>query len=343
MNKNISEDFLKLQEISYEIGSNLDLIQGAGGNTSLKENGVLWVKASGCWLSDAIENDIFVPINNKEAVESIKIGKINSINVIGDQFGIESKLRPSIETALHALMPHKFVLHVHAVNTIVISVLTNGKIIANNLLKDINWAWIPYVMPGIDLAKEVYSVIKENPDVILLANHGLVVGGESAQQALDLLMFVEKKMTRVIRKTKLINITRLLSIIEKSKYRMPKYKITHSIANDDLSLKSIETGTLYPDHVIFLGPGPMNILSIDEFEHFIKEPFFAEKNPIIIIKDFGVVVYQNLSENAESMLYCLASVLLRIKPLEKLRYLTIEDEMSLMGWDAEKYRQSIQR
>ena len=51
MNNVMSKDFLKLQKISYEIGSNIDLIQGAGGNTSLKENGVLWVKASGCWLS----------------------------------------------------------------------------------------------------------------------------------------------------------------------------------------------------------------------------------------------------------------------------------------------------
>jgi hypothetical protein len=42
-------------------------------------------------------------------------------------------------------------------------------------------------------------------------------------------------------------------------------------------------------------------------------------------------------------LYCLASILLRIQPDEKLCYLTQENEMDLMGWDAEKYRQSIQR
>jgi rhamnose utilization protein RhaD (predicted bifunctional aldolase and dehydrogenase) len=95
--------------------------------------------------------------------------------------------------------------------------------------------------------------------------------------------------------------------------------------------------------VVFLGPGPMNILSIDELEGVINKPHYVDNNPVIIVRDFGVVVCCDFSENAESMLYCLASVLLRVQPDEKLRYLTKEDEMDLMGWDAEKYRQSIQR
>jgi rhamnose utilization protein RhaD (predicted bifunctional aldolase and dehydrogenase) len=105
----------------------------------------------------------------------------------------------------------------------------------------------------------------------------------------------------------------------------------------------VEIGTLYPDHVVFLGAGPMNILSIDELEGVINQPYYIENNPVIIVRDFGVVVCRDFGENSESMLYCLASVLLRIQPDEKLCYLTQEDEMDLMGWDAEKYRQSIQR
>ena len=47
--------FSELRNISSQIGNNIDFVQGAGGNTSVKEDGVLWIKASGCWLSDAIE------------------------------------------------------------------------------------------------------------------------------------------------------------------------------------------------------------------------------------------------------------------------------------------------
>ena len=44
------------------IGKDPLLVQGAGGNVSWKDGDVLWVKASGTWLSDAIGKDIFVPV-----------------------------------------------------------------------------------------------------------------------------------------------------------------------------------------------------------------------------------------------------------------------------------------
>ena len=69
---------------------------------------------------------------------------------------------------------------------------------------------------------------------------------------------------------------------------------------------------------------------------------FVDNNPVIIVRDFGVIVHHDIAENAESMLYCLASVLFRIQPDEELCYLTKENETDLIGWDAEKYRQSIQ-
>ena len=47
-----------LAVISKHIGTNLDLVQGAGGNTSVKQDDVLWIKASGCWLKDAGSRDI---------------------------------------------------------------------------------------------------------------------------------------------------------------------------------------------------------------------------------------------------------------------------------------------
>ena len=49
------------------------------------------------------------------------------------------------------------------------------------------------------------------------------------------------------------------------------------------------------------------------------------------------------SENAEEMLHCLTNVLLRLHPSDKLQHLTQNQEAELLGWDAEKYRKSIQR
>ena len=45
------------------IGKDPLLVQGAGGNVSWKDGDTLWVKASGTWLADATEKDIFVPVD----------------------------------------------------------------------------------------------------------------------------------------------------------------------------------------------------------------------------------------------------------------------------------------
>ena len=102
-----------LKEVSARVGRDMSLVQGAGGNTSVKEGDVLWVKASGAWLSEADKRDIFVPVDLPGALRALGQG-IEKMPVADPT----ARLRPSIETSLHALLPHRVVLHVHAVNTI---------------------------------------------------------------------------------------------------------------------------------------------------------------------------------------------------------------------------------
>ena len=40
----------RLRKLSARVGSDPLLVQAAGGNTSLKDKGVMWIKASGTWL-----------------------------------------------------------------------------------------------------------------------------------------------------------------------------------------------------------------------------------------------------------------------------------------------------
>lgn len=57
-----------VRTLSRRIGTDLSLVQGSGGNTSIKDGNVLWVKASGTWLSEAEEKNILVPINLSSGV-----------------------------------------------------------------------------------------------------------------------------------------------------------------------------------------------------------------------------------------------------------------------------------
>ncbi len=58
-----SSEFRKFCELSADLGRNPLLVQGAGGNTSIKEDGLLWVKASGTWLSEATEKKTMVAVD----------------------------------------------------------------------------------------------------------------------------------------------------------------------------------------------------------------------------------------------------------------------------------------
>ena len=172
-------EIFKLKELSAKLGNDLSLIQASGGNTSIKLDGKLLVKASGKKLKNALNEDIFVSLDLIKIRNELAINKskkeINFKNICG------SSLRASIETSLHAIMPYKVVLHTHSVDTIAITLLSNSYNYLDKLMKDINWKFIPYFKPGITLAKAISKEFKDNPNpanVLVLANHGLVVGEE---------------------------------------------------------------------------------------------------------------------------------------------------------------------
>ncbi len=341
-NANVKSLKKDLGELSYYLGTNLDLVQGAGGNTSVKENGTLWVKASGYWLSDN-KNDIFVPLDRQLVLNKISLDEedLSSSQLFKDQY---HNIRPSIETTLHALMPHKFVAHVHSANVISHAVLKNCKQILNDKLDKLKWLWVPYVRPGLPLTKKLKSLNILDFDIIILANHGLVIGGDSKESVIEILKQVEKKLFRPLRK-KLIDVDRrkILELIGSLDFKLPKYEFCHALAKDDLSIQIIGQNALYPDHVIFLGPGNIPVFSYQDFKNIIATNALNINEKVIVIKDLGVIVNKNLSENAEEMLYCLTNVLLKLQSKDKLQYLTHQDEAELLGWDAEKYRKLIQR
>jgi len=340
----INKEFLKF---SQNIGNNLDLVQGAGGNTSFKDGEILWVKASGCWLRDALRKEIFIPVIHKHRKDEM----FNTSDfLVAQNFQLDNSvesLRPSIETFLHLLMPHKYVVHLHSVNIISNSILLDGEQKLTNLLDGINWRWVDYVRPGVPLAYSAQQVMASNPDVLVLANHGVLFGAESIEKASILLDEIENRVKREIRSYEFDdNFNSVESLISNSDYYLSKNQSIHSLAFDKTACFIASKGTLYPDHVVFLGAGPMTVLSIKEFKVYLKDNYFGkidDKKNIIIVRNLGVFILKNLGEIEESMLHCLSNILLRTKSDDELRYLSEQEEAELVSWDAEKYRKSIQR
>jgi rhamnose utilization protein RhaD (predicted bifunctional aldolase and dehydrogenase) len=100
------------------------LVQAGSGNpTSVKIDGVLWIKASGKWLANAAREEILVPVDLVEIKSCIQRKKdfvAQYTNLSGH------RLVPSIETAMHAVVPRSATIHVHSVNTIAWAVREDG-------------------------------------------------------------------------------------------------------------------------------------------------------------------------------------------------------------------------
>jgi len=334
----ISLNFLKL---SSKIGSNHLLVQGAGGNTSIKNDKSMWIKASGSWLMDSVKKNIFVNVDDKKIREGI-----NSFleDPLKDVLIEKTPLRPSIETTLHALMPYKIVIHTHPVELLAWLVLEGGQEKLKNLIKHRVCAWASYIRPGLELAHSAKIALEKTPsDVLFLGNHGLVVGSEDCKSAENIMKDILDICKKKPRKKSLINESELRQIGEQLSMRFAKYSIIDSLAIDEISYKycNEKNGILYPDQAVFLGSkmhcydGPIDNQSIN---FFIKK---ENSLPFIIIKGKGVLVSRKVSNDVDEILRCHAEVLSRIDEDQKLRYLTNDEVSRLLNWESEKYRQTI--
>ncbi len=330
-------------QLSAKLGKDPMLVQGAGGNTSYKQDGEMWIKASGKWLANAEQEDIFVLVNPEQIQHNVEEGSIEPLEgaIVG-----ETTLRPSIETTLHALMPHKVVLHAHPVELLSLLILEDDQIQLTDLLQSVCWAWVPYARPGIELTQAVQKAVRERQvDILLLGSHGLVVGGEDCHSAFDLMKRVVDHCRAIPRMSSLQFDQEIEKLAEYFNMRLPRYEEIHSLALDDASYKycNDKSGVLYPDQAVFLGS------TMPCYDGIMSEQgiaIYLEKNnstSFIILKGKGVLISKDAKVDVDEMLRCHAEVLMRIDPNEKLHYLT-EDEISrLLDWEPEKYRRTLSK
>jgi len=173
-----------LRELTQRVGSNPLLAQASTGNTSIKLDGVLWIKASGRWMADAQQNEILIPLDLADVHQCLQ----------RDLDPAERYPGASLETAMHAILPHAVVLHVHCVNTISWAVRSDFRAQLQQRLDGLRWRWVPYVESGLPLARAVRNDSDKDADIFVLGNHGLVIGAENCRAAEQLLSEVGRRL-----------------------------------------------------------------------------------------------------------------------------------------------------
>jgi rhamnulose-1-phosphate aldolase/alcohol dehydrogenase len=180
---------------SHLLGANRAVANFGGGNTSVKGTSVdhagrevrtLWVKGSGSDLATMGADD-FTALRLEEIeplIERAAMSDEEMVAYLGRCMLDPAMPRSSIETLLHAFVPAEHVHHTHPDAINAIAGAEDGERIMAEVF-GARAAWVPYVRPGFALAKQVGELVRGNPDLelVVLAKHGLVVWGDSAEEA----------------------------------------------------------------------------------------------------------------------------------------------------------------
>lgn len=326
-----------ISDLCEKIGKDNLLVQGAGGNISWKDSKTLWVKASGTWLENANKENIFVPVSLENINKEISNGNFSFKPLAND----DSKLKPSIETIMHALMKQKYVLHLHAVDVISDIIKNNCYDILNNKIPEkFYWKLIDYHTPGPDLAKSINNELIRNPktNILFLKNHGIVI----AEDTIDGLTEILEKISKIFFKEP-INFNKIF--LENNKdinkngtiYKIiDDYEIQLLSKNNNLLKRVEKIWAICPDHVVFLGG---KAVIYDDIKSFNNSQ--DEDRELIFIKNYGTIATKTFNYAKKIQLKCYFNIITRITEKDSINLLSNEEIAKLLNWDAEKYRLSL--
>lgn len=194
------------------LGGDPRLVLHGGGNTSAKtrardlmgdEAEVLCVKGSG-WDMATIEPA------GLPAVRLAPLRKLRRRNALSDEEMVQLQRanlldpaapNPSVETLLHAFLPHKFVDHTHATAVLSLIDQPDGPELAQEVYGD-RMGLVPYIMPGFALAQAAADAFEAAPDVegLILLKHGIFTFGAHAREAyermIEMVSLAEARLAR---------------------------------------------------------------------------------------------------------------------------------------------------
>ena len=375
-------DDLQLRVYSSNLlGSDDTLVLHGGGNTSLKKDGVLYVKGSG-WDLSSIEKEGFAPVKMDALLDMAKREHLSDSEMVHLQKEAmldASAPNPSIEAILHALIPYKFVDHTHADAIVTITNSVNGEAIIKELFP--NFLIVPYVMPGFVLAKKIYEMTKERAwekiEGIILLNHGIFTYDDDAKRSYEKMIeavgraeaYLDEKAPlrlpgEVIPKG--YDLDRLKALIADAKgaevvFRTNTSPLASLYASQPSLAAFASRGVLTPEHIIRTKRAPM-VVEDENYEealsNYIKEyKDYFEKfatdetmlNPApnyIVLKDFGwIAVGKNEKEAGiiDDIVTHTARAVLQADKLGGYRSICLADSFDMEYWELEQAKLKAKR
>lgn len=182
------------------LGGDPRLVLHGGGNTSCKTTitdllgeavEVLCVKGSG-WDMGDIEPAGLPAVRLAPLLKLRRLETLSDEDMVDFQRGnllTSSSPNPSVETLLHAFLPHKFIDHTHSTAVLSLTDQPDGDAICREVF-GARMGYVPYIMPGFALAKAAAEVYEQDPTVdgLILFKHGIFTFADTARDAYELMI-----------------------------------------------------------------------------------------------------------------------------------------------------------
>ena len=289
------------------LGRDKSLVLHGGGNTSVKlreknlfgeEEDILYVKGSG-WDLETIEAPGFTPLPLDYMRRLSRLEKLSDPQMVSEL--ATHSLRPgapapSVETLLHALLPHKYVDHTHADAVLSVSNSPDGEKRIRDIYGD-RVVVIPYIMAGFDLAaycaREFPKQATEKTIGMVLLSHGVFSFGADARESYELMIELVSMAEKYLEARKAWRVD-LPSVSSDAFKREEVAQLRHDVSsaagfpmlclcNDSARFLSFarhpqverisQKGPATPDHVIRTKPVPMLGRDVNGFASLYKSYF----------------------------------------------------------------------
>ena len=307
---------LNFLEVSSRLGLRRDLIQAAGGNTSIKIKGKMYVKPTGVSLyemnslGDVATVDVVKTIEEMNRLKQIQSKSVRDKEAKISLAGLSPDPLPSMETFMHAILSES-VLHFHD-NRIL--GLSNSKIFDNYLRKKFNVIKLGYIEPGLELALELKSTLdnlKSIPSIIILENHGIIITEKKLENCLLILDYIDNYF-------KSLDYSYKIAILFKTKIFVRRVQGLNTNSLTDYK-------PLTPDMAIYIGPNIPTISNFEDIKRFnsetrINNVFFFNDSFYILAKSYKracetedllseyILLNKNLNKISDSDIYSILNL-----------------------------------
>ena len=277
------------------LGREPALVLHGGGNTSVKTTvrditgedvEVLRVKGSGWDMAD-IEPAGLPAVRLAPLRALIRLERLSDEDMVNFQRRnlLDSAApNPSVETLLHAFLPHKFIDHTHSNAVLALTDQPDGAELCREVYGE-RAALVPYIMPGFALAKSCAAVHAEHPkaETLILLKHGIFTMGASAREAYERMIEMasqaearlargRRTLTQIKLPTALAGPAEIAPVLrgllaldaDKAEGRVTRFVLAFRtsptirafVDGADLARYS-QAGTITPDHAIRTKPWPV--------------------------------------------------------------------------------------